>query len=371
MLETRVVSSIAEIGRERWDRCFAGALEGYDYLMAVETAGLPGFVWRYACVERDGALAAAAPGFFTHYALETTLGAAGRKVAEEARKLWPAAMKLRLACLGSPCTETVSLGFAPEIAPPEKAEIARTLVRGFERAALDAGAGLLAVKDTPADQAELCAEAFGAIGYRSIAAMPTAQLDIDFDSEEAYLARLSADTRKDMRRKLKSFAAIRIETRTAIADVAGDIARLYADTHARADLTFEELTPAYFSNVLREMPGRAFCQLYYAGDEMLAFNLLLQNETTLLDKFFCMDGARGRAHNLYFLSWFANVRHCLAHGLKRYQSGQAGYANKLRLGSRLEPTKIYFRHRNALLSRALHMAAPLFASDPAFSPGAA
>jgi uncharacterized protein len=48
MPEARVVRSIAEIGREAWDACFPGGLEGYDYLAAVEAAGLSGFDWRYA-----------------------------------------------------------------------------------------------------------------------------------------------------------------------------------------------------------------------------------------------------------------------------------------------------------------------------------
>ncbi|MFZ8406833.1 hypothetical protein ACO1L8_14415, partial [Staphylococcus aureus] len=71
------------------------------------------------------------------------------------------------------------------------------------------------------------------------------------------------------------------------------------------------------------MPDRAYCTLYWEGDRLLAANLLLRGDDTLLDKFFFMDGERGRELNLYFLSWMQNVDYCLRHGLKRYQSGQA------------------------------------------------
>ena len=71
----------------------------------------------------------------------------------------------------------------------------------------------------------------------------------------------------------------------------------------------------------------------------------------------------GREHNLYFLSWFSNIRLCLELGLSRYQSGQAAYANKLRLGSRLIPTTMHFRHRNRVLNCVLSWAAPLLAPD--------
>jgi len=91
---------------------------------------------------------------------------------------------------------------------------------------------------------------------------------------------------------------------------------------------------------------------------------LLQGEGVLLDKYFLMDAARGRPLNLYFLSWFTNVRLCLERGLTRYQSGQAAYHNKLRLGSRLTRTSIYFRHRNPVFNAVMQRFAPLFAADP-------
>ena len=96
---------------------------------------------------------------------------------------------------------------------------------------------------------------------------------------------------------------------------------------------------------------------------MLAANLLVHDGQTLIDKFFCMDGEEGRRHNLYFLSWFTNLRHCLENGMRRYQSGQAYYENKVRLGSRLTPNSMHFRHRNTVLQALMRLAAPLFSVD--------
>ncbi len=113
MFEARVHGSLADIGRARWDACFPGALEGFDYLLAVEEAGLPGFTWRYVLVEQDGQAVAAAPAFVTDYALDTTLNPLGRSAVAAARRLAPRAFTLRLGSLGSPLTEDVGLGFAP------------------------------------------------------------------------------------------------------------------------------------------------------------------------------------------------------------------------------------------------------------------
>src|SRR5437762_3533301 len=106
MPEVRVVDSLDGVARGQWDLLHGGDVEGYDYLQAIEDAGLAGFRWRYVLVEDAGDLVAAAPAFLTDYALETTLAGPARRVAQALRRLAPHALTLRLACLGSPCTET-------------------------------------------------------------------------------------------------------------------------------------------------------------------------------------------------------------------------------------------------------------------------
>jgi predicted N-acyltransferase len=369
MPDARVVCSIHEVGRERWNACFGKRLEAYDYLAAVEEAGLAGFDWRYVLVEDDGRLLAAAPAFFTDYGLETTLTDFGRGMVAATRRLAERAFTVRLASLGSPCTEDIGLGFHPNVTAAEQPALLSALVTAFEAAAADSGCWLLALKDAPHDG--LWPDLATRAGYQAAPGMPGAELTIDFPHIGAYLAGLSAGTRKDMRRKLKSLYGLRIERRRDVADLEDRMIELYRQTRQRADMQFEDLTPAYFTGVLRRMGERAFCTCYFADGELLAFNLLLQDDEILLDKFFCMETERGPAHNLYFLSWFTNVQHCLDHGLTRYQSGQAGYATKLRLGSWLAPTHMYFRHRRPLVNRVLRWAAPMLADDPAQQRGAA
>jgi multidrug transporter EmrE-like cation transporter len=45
------------------------------------------------------------------------------------------------------------------------------------------------------------------------------------------------------------------------------------------------------------------------------------------------------------------VRFCIEHGLTRYQAGQGLHREKLRLGSRLSPNWIWYRHRNGFVDR--------------------
>lgn len=90
MLETRVETSLRAIDRAQWEALQRpDPLESYDYLLAVEEAGLPGFAWRYVLVEDAGELVAAAPIFLTDYALETTLVGAGKALLEGMRRVFP------------------------------------------------------------------------------------------------------------------------------------------------------------------------------------------------------------------------------------------------------------------------------------------
>jgi len=364
MPEVRVIESLAAIEPAEWAALFPGELEDYHYLLAVERAGLPGFGFRYLVVHEDGRLLAAAPAFVTRYPLDTTLTGSARRMAGALRRAFPDALTLRLACIGSPCTERALVGFAPEVSALGRGQLTGLIFDAFEELARRERCGLLGVKDAAADDRAPWATAAILRGYAPLASLPIARLEIDFPDIDAYFARLSHATRRDMRRKLRRRGEVRVEVRADVSDLIEEVMALYRQTLARADMSFEELTADFFLGVPREMAGRAFYVLYFVDDRLLGANLLIQDEGVLLDKFFVMDEAAGRPLNLYFLSWFTNVELCLERGLARYQAGQAAYRDKLRLGCRLVRTTNHFRHRNLLLNAALGLAAPLFAADP-------
>lgn len=347
-----ILTSIGDIDRDAWNRCFPGELEDYDYHAAVEAAGVPGFAFRYIVVRDGDGLRAAAPAFLTAYRLDTTAEGAVRTVMQAIGRVLPGLMTLRLACLGSPVAEICHLGFAPDIASEHRVRLADAIAEGLDLLARREGIGFLAVKDLPAGAADAAA-ALSRRGFSTVPGQPTAVLPLPFPTFDDYMASLGRATRKDMRRKLRVESQLRIERRADIADVVDRIKALYDDTHAHSDVQFEELTSAYFAEVARRLPGRAFCYLYWHGDDLLAFNLVLQDQARLIDKFVGMEAERGRAFNLYFVSWLTNVRHCIEAGIPLYQSGQAGYATKIRLKSTLSPNSVHFRHRNPVVNMLL------------------
>ncbi len=341
--ELHIFPSIAAIDRAAWDALFPNEIETWDYYRAIEDACLPGFDWRYVTVWHGDMLVAAAPAFVTDYRLDTTIVGPLKRWTERLARLLPRLMSIRMLCLGSPVSEICHAGTPPGTTPEQRYALLARLLDGLQEVAARERIGLIAVKDTPMDS--ILSEVCWAAQYTRLPGMPIAALSLDFADLDGYLKKLSRVTRKDMKRKLRDAAAVRVEARTNIDDVLPQVMALYESTWQRSDLRLEHLTPEYFTAVLRHMAGRATCFLYWEGERLAAFNLVLHDERRMIDKFFGTDN-QPRRINLYHLSWLENVRHCLVRHLAVFQAGQAFYAEKVRLGSRLEGNWQFFSHRS-------------------------
>jgi predicted N-acyltransferase/multidrug transporter EmrE-like cation transporter len=362
-MQVVVATTIEAFDRDEWNRLFAGEIEDWAYYRAIERSGLPGFELLYFGLRENAELRMAVPAFITDYRLDTTLAGTLRRVTDATARIFPRLLVQRLLSLGSPVGEICHLGFAPRCDRSERARLLDRLFGEVEKYAWQRRIAILATKDAASEQDELWAEVGAAHGLRRQPSLPTAILDIAFDSLDGYLATLSYSTRKDLRRKQKAAAALRVEWRTNVDDIIDDVMRLYRATLANAELTFEELTPDFFRLVLRDLGPRAGCATYWLGDRLVAFNLVLHDGTTLLDKFLGMDYTVARQYNLYYVTWLQNVRYCVEHGLQRYQAGQGLHREKLRLGSRLSPNWLWYRHRNRLVDKVFAAFERLFRLD--------
>ena len=345
MIETTAHHSINAFAPDAWNRLFPRELEDHAYLRAIEHAGLAGFRYLYFAVRDDDRLMAAVPAFITDYRLDTTVQGGLRRVTEALAKVFPRLLRIPMLSLGSPVTERCRVGFAPDSTPEQHAGWLDAILSQMEIVAAEEKFGMLAVKDAPVDEPawqRVCPHH----GLRALPGLPGATLDIRWQDMDGYLELLGPSTRKDLRRKWRAGAALKIEWRTDLTGIAEDVQRLYRETLANAELSFEELTPAYFENVLRDMQGRAFCVTYSEGDRLVAFNLVLRDSERLLDKFFGMDYAVTDRYNLYHVSWLENIRHCIEHGIGVYESGQGLHGEKRRLGSTLHANALWYRHRN-------------------------
>lgn len=353
--------SVEDLGESAWAACFPDEIEDFNYHRALEMAPVPGFDTGWYAVTSRGVLAGAAPVFSTSYDLATTAQGMTARLLKAAQRWVPGRLTLRLSCLGSPVTEYCPIGLHPSLGREQRQLVMVALVDYWTQHANGQGATVQGIKDVRETDKGQFDEVFSSQGFHSIASLPSAYLPVTFGDKAGYFDRLSAATRKDMRRKLKLSSVIDIEFTSDASAVIDDVMAMYRETRARSDWAFEDVPAQYFLEVLAHKPETAVLALYRCEGRLVGANLLLQNDRQLLDKFFVARAADTRAHNLYFLSWFANVERCLQCGLDVYVSGAAGYETKLRLACRLEPNWIYFRHRSTMIHALLRAVSPWLA----------
>jgi hypothetical protein len=364
--QAHVLPGVRAIPRSSWTTLFPDDCEGWDYYTACEAAPPPAFAFSAIAVTMHGRVVAAAPIFRLTYRLDTPLQGSWRPLGTWLNRRLPRLVNLPVMGLGSPLADRCHLGIAADLSPLERTAAVRTLLTRLDAHAASQNVPILAIKDLPDHQLAAVAAPLQEARFTRVASLPIAVLDLPFASEDAYLASLSARTRKDIRRKLKRAADVRVEMRTSLAGIEQAIVALYDETRLQSGVDygdFEKLSPHYFGEVVTRLGERAALMLYWVGQKLIGFNLLLMERDRIIDKFIGMHYPIAREHNLYALSWMTNVRFCLERGITQIQTGQTAYAAKLRFGSRLDKLWVCFKHRGKVLNGIFRTFGPLMAFD--------
>jgi hypothetical protein len=292
-------------------------LEGEALYRAFGDAGVQGFDVGYLRVWRDGAPVATAPYFRTRYAINTTLPRGWLK--RLLRPFW-----IRMVAVGSPVADY------GKIDGEVSAEVLEAL-----NAALAKKAPIIAYKDFP--------PGMPLRGFASEPGLPVAVLEIKGDFYSGH----KQHVRSDFRRRMRKAAALRIEEHDGYPKfVAERLHELYLQVLEHSEFSLEKLTPEFFEKL---GPISKYA-LYWEGSKLIGWSLLLCGRGRMHYKYLGMDYERGRRHGLYFIMCLSHIEICLRDGITTYQTGATSYPFKQRLGSTLQPVRLYFRHRNLVLN---------------------
>ena len=366
-LSASILPGVAAIAEADWTRFFPDDAEGWAYYRTIEAAPPPGFRFEAIAVHDGGHLVAAAPVFHVTYRLDTPLQSRLRPMGDWLHRTVPRLVAHPVIGLGSPLADRCHIGFDPGLSETGRRYAMTALLDGLDRKAAADGIRILAIKDLADREARPLYAIMESAGYTRMAGLPVCVLDLPFGDAESYIRSLSANNRSVLRRKLKTAGPVELETVTSIAGIEDEIYSLYEETRANSRFDygdFEQLSPRYFRDVIAALgPDRAAVVLARVDGRLLAMKLLFIEKNRIIDKFWGMRYPDGREHNLFFVCWMEGVRFALTHGARQYQSGQTAYAQKVKLGSRLDPMSVYVRHRWPIVNRIFKRAAPLIAFD--------
>ncbi len=206
-------------------------------------------------------------------------------------------------------------------------------------------------------------------GFIGVEGQALAYVPLNFDDTDEYLSRLSRSRRRDIRRKLRSRDALRIEILTTgdarFSDEAWreELYRLYLAVYAQSEIHFDLLTADFFSTLLTDAGSGGRMFLYWHGETLVGYNLCYQQHDKLIDKYIGLNYPLALEHHLYFVSWFVNLEYALENGLRFYVAGWTDPEVKASLGASFTLTRHLVWVRNPLLRRILNRFRHHFESD--------
>ncbi len=238
---------------------------------------------------------------------------------------------------------------------------------------------LTIIKDIPQSSALLdatqnayadrfCAAAVDA-GFVLVEGQALAYVPIDFSDTDAYLARLSASRRKDIRRKLRSRAGLEIASLATGSAcfydemIMAEFQALFEQVYAQSEIHFDHPQPAYFARLLREPGSGGIVFTYRRGGRLIGWNLCYEMAGKLVDKYVGFRYPDARENNLYALSWMHNLDYAVQQGLTHYIAGWTDPEVKARLGASFTFTRHAVYARNPLLRALLRRISGAFESD--------
>jgi hypothetical protein len=303
-LDGVVARSIDEIDRCEWDSLFAGELECWGYLRALERAALDACEPVYFAIRSGGRLVAAAPAFVGRRALaEPWRG--------ESRGQWRHARQ-RMLVLGSPLSAAWPIGLPVNATVAEKSRLVDRMLRTAHEEAGRLGFEELSVSGGGAAYGEP-RRRFGALAWRAHRrAAETVRLSLPPWSFSDYLSCVDEPLHGALIRVCAQAAPYERDWRI---DLDRDLESMLALCR---EAGLDELNGAFFRNMLG-LGVCGSCLVVRVDGELAGFSLLLHDARTLREKLTVVS-RRVKGSLVRSLIWLETVRYCLECGVRTFES---------------------------------------------------
>jgi hypothetical protein len=354
--EFRLLPSIAHIPKAAWEEMLPGEPECWDYYRTVESVPPPGFTLSAIAAFENNRVLAAAPVFEIEYRLHTPFQGSMRACGEWLHERWPRLVTRSAIGLGSPMSDSCTIGFAPHLLPFQRRRVFSGLLAALNQEAQARGTSILGIKSLGA-QAEQLSPSLDRHGFHRVTNLPIVALPVRWRSMDEYLCSLSKGTCRNIKRKMRSLSELRIEFRTSAEGVEDQLFPLFENTRNQCKNRygeFEDLNREFFKQVMGELGDKARLMLCWKGDRLMSFLWMLVAPHRVIGKYIGMVYPEGRELNLYFLMWLKTIELAIERGIGRVEMGVTTYPAKLLFGGHMERRWLYYRFPNRFQDAAFH-----------------
>ncbi len=348
-LSCKCVPRLNGVSAAELERLFPEPSNTAPLLSLLQESGIDGFTLRSIVVLKEDIPILLLPLFEARFDLSTFVEGWIKQSVKVAGRLLPSVVQPRILGVGLLVGEWSEIGMDPQTDAGTIEAAFKMAFDALQTLADELNSDIVALYNF-SDYGRLPGEVL--TQFNRVKCQSCAQMLISFRSLDEFLARRSRAARKNLRRKMRVAPQVRVVRCRNISPFLDRIYDLYLKTVERSPMAFGAHNRLFFEKICERVPGAEYT-LYFVGEELAAFNLLVVKQKAMVDKNFCMDYELGRKYNLYVLSWLENIRTCAERGIPLYHAGQGVERTKAHLGATLIPMYLLFKHRRPVINRLM------------------
>lgn len=356
-IEARVLDGISAVPAADWDACLppgSGPLN-HAYLSAWECAELRGLASRPIVASPEGLQrpVAACAAHFYDLDIATVRAPGISRLVQAIRRIHPGFLFARTYEMGT--TTPLANPFFSNDADLRPQAVEALIEAGLEEAHRGGAEFILAQNFS--SRGGPVGEVLAEHGFAGVAILPTATMDLSYDSFDDYLGAMRSQYRRRAKQAFKKSEHLRIERLSGFEREADELAHLWRLIYERAsEVKREALTPEYF-RAASSVEGVEVLALRREDGTIASFGLLFRDQPWLyfLQCGFSEEAAHDEA--AYFRLLYEIVRFGIDGGFDQLDLGVTTLEPKLDVGAVPIPLFAWVRHRNPIFRRIIRLLA--------------
>ncbi len=358
----KITRKITELPLDDWNKVYPGVVENYFFFKTLDESGLKQFSFFYILIYENNIPVGAASCFIMNFPFDVTVDGWFKKVLRPFKKI----LSPRVLMCGLP------MGQGRVGIRGDQEKIIDILRDCLEDLAKKEHVAIIIFKDFNASYDEMLNPLLRK-GFFKVESLPSTDMEINFSSFEGLLKNLSSVSRSDLRRNFRKVDAkekLDLEVVSVLsAENLDQVYGLYLQVLRSHEVSLEELTRDFFSNISKNMPKETRFFLWRLNGKLVTFALCLVSGDYFIDYYLGFDYSLSREYYLYFVRFRGLINWCISQGIKKYEMGPTGYEAKKRLGFNFLHLYFYIKHRNRAMNLLFKVLKPIFSPanfDPIF-----
>ncbi|MFH0976740.1 MAG: GNAT family N-acetyltransferase [Spirochaetota bacterium] len=350
-MEVKVYKSITEIPEPDWDSIVGRnrIICTHRFLEAVEKSNINDCKYYYPVVYDNNKIIAHACAYSISMELDIFAEGITKKIINVIRKVWKNFLIIKLFECGTPIALGNTISFADQI---DKKQYLPFIIKAIEVIAKEKKISIILLRDFNNNELFFFDNLIN-LGYGRTFNLPTALLQIKWDTFEDYLKSMRKHYRQNIRANKKKFkdSGIEVQLINSFSQYSVEFTKLWKNLFDNAkEYRREILTPAFFENMDKYLGQQSMTLVLKKDDRLIAYILLLFNNNILVPLFAGLDHLMNKQYKLYFNLFYNVIEIGIREKMKYIDFGITTLEPKKQIGCEITNLYMYMKHLNPIIN---------------------